>query len=87
MVAVLPLKSTVKTNRHKLMVTVNLVSLLGMLGLYVTHKDILKEKEGTYARFVKNLTLVTRLTRGVVTTSSLDFLNRTPYESDVGINR
>ena len=55
MVAVLPLKSTVKTNRRKLMVTVNLVSILGMLALYVTHKDILKEIEGTYARLVKSL--------------------------------
>ena len=31
---------------------------------------------------------VTRLTkRGVVTTPSLDFPNRTPYEIDFGINR
>ena len=32
---------------------------------------------------------VTRLTKGggVVTTPSLDFLNRTPYEIDFGINR
>ena len=30
---------------------------------------------------------VTRLTRGVVTTPSLDFSNWTPYEVDFGINR
>ena len=34
------------------------------------------------------LFFVTRLTkRGVVTTPSLDFPNRTPYEIDFGINR
>ena len=30
---------------------------------------------------------VTRLTKGVVATPSLDFPNRTPYEIDFGINR
>ena len=34
------------------------------------------------------LFFVTRLTKkGVVTTPSLDFPNRTPYETDFGINR
>ena len=33
------------------------------------------------------LFFVTRITRGVVTTSSLDFPNRTPYETDFGTNR
>ena len=33
------------------------------------------------------LFFVTRLTKGGVTTPSLDFPNRTPYEIDFGINR
>ena len=33
------------------------------------------------------LFFVTRLTKGVVTNPSLDFPNRTPYETDFGINR
>ena len=57
-------------------------------------RELKSQRFGTMELYVNpRLTkpfFVTRLTKGgggVVTTPSLDFLNRTPYEIDFGINR
>ena len=55
---------------------------------YLTHFKIHYTTNATVNPRLTKLFFVTRLTkRGVVTTPSLDFLNRIPYEIDFGINR